>query len=93
MAQEESSEVVRVEEPDRQIISFRLTRDDLAKIGTIATRMQVTSGVNLAEPGAFTIRNHTFSVDEPGAFVIRNHNFSTKKPGAYTIRNFQFSEE
>lgn len=81
-----------LQEPQREIINFKLTSEDLERIGNVATRLQVTSGVNLAEPGAFTIRNHSFSLNEPGAFVIRNHNFSMDKPGAYTIRNFRFSE-
>lgn len=76
-----------------EIIQFTLTKDDLANINQVVTRMQVTAGVNLAEPGAFTIRNHTFDIDKPGAFTIRNHNFSTKEPGAYTIRNYRFSME
>jgi hypothetical protein len=91
MAEEEQT--AELAEAGREIISFKLTKDDLAKLGQVATRLQVTSGVNLAEPGAFTIRNHSFSVDDPGAFVIRNHNFSTEKPGAYTIRNFRFTEQ
>ena len=84
---------VRLPGPNREIISFKLTKDDLAQMGNVVNRLQVTSGVNVAEPGAFTIRNHSFNLDEPGAFVIRNHNFSTETPGAYTIRNFRFSEE
>lgn len=93
MAVDDEGQSVRIDQAEREIISFKLTREDLSNIGQVATRLQVTTGVNVAEPGAFTIRNHSFSVDEPGAFVIRNHNFSTKTPGAYTIRNYRFSEE
>jgi hypothetical protein len=74
-----------------EIISFKLNKEDLAKIGEVVTRLQVTSEVDITEPGAFTIRNHTFSTTEPGAFTIRNHTFNPKVPGAYTIRNYQFS--
>ena len=77
--------------PKTEIISFKLTKEDLENIDRIVTRLQVTSGLDIAEPGAFTIRNHSFSTDKPGAFTIRNHNFSTRSPGAYTIRNYQFS--
>jgi hypothetical protein len=91
MAQEEKT--LGVDQPETEVISFKLTKDDLARIGEVANRLQVTSGVNLAEPGAFTIRNHSFNTREPGAFVIRNHNFSTQAPGAYTIRNFRFAEQ
>jgi hypothetical protein len=76
-----------------EIISFKLTKEDLAKIGEVVTRLQVTSGIDVAQPGAFTIRNHSFNPDKPGAFTIRNHNFSTREPGAYTIRNYQFSSK
>ncbi len=93
MAQDESQKTARLSKADREIISFKLTKDDLAQIGAVATRLQVTPGVNLAEPGAFTIRNHSFTTDSPGAFVIRNHNFSMERPGAYTIRNFRFSSD
>ena len=76
----------------RQIISFKLTKDDLASIGEVVTRLQVTtSGVDPSQPGAFTIRNHSFNPAAPGAFTIRNHNFNAASPGAYTIRNYQFS--
>lgn len=76
----------------RQIISFRLSKDDLASIGEVVTRLQVTtSGVDPTQPGAFTIRNHSFNPASPGAFTIRNHNFNASSPGAYTIRNYQFS--
>jgi len=76
-----------------EIIRFKLTKEDLANISRVVTRLQVTSGAGIAEPGAFTIRNHSFSTTEPGAFTIRNHNFSIKAPGAYTIRNYQFSSK
>ena len=76
----------------RQIISFKLNTDDLASIGEVVTRLQVTAtGVDPSQPGAFTIRNHSFNPDKPGAFTIRNHNFNAANPGAYTIRNYQFS--
>ena len=75
-----------------QVISFKLSREDLASIGEVVTRLQVTaSGVDPSQPGAFTIRNHSFNPDKPGAFTIRNHNFNAASPGAYTIRNYQFS--
>lgn len=74
----------------RDIISFELSKDDFDVMSKIIPRMEVTAGVNITEPGAFTIRNHSFSAECPGAFVIRNHNFSTSKPGAYTIRNYRF---
>ena len=46
----------------RQIISFKLTKDDLASIGEVVTRLQVTtSGVDPSQPGAFTIRNHNLN--------------------------------
>jgi hypothetical protein len=81
-------------EAPREIISFKLNKQDLASIGAVVTRLQVTaSGVNTTQPGAFTIRNHSFNPDRPGAFTIRNHNFNTQTPGAYTIRNYQFSAE
>jgi hypothetical protein len=72
------------------IISFELSKSDFEVMSKIIPRMEVTAGVNIAEPGAFTIRNHSFSAERPGAFVIRNHNFSTAKPGAYAIRNYRF---
>lgn len=73
-----------------EVISFNLQQEDLAAMSDVVKRMEVTAGVNIAEPGAFTIRNHSFNTDKPGAFVIRNHNFSVDKPGAYTIRNYKF---
>jgi hypothetical protein len=76
-----------------EIISFTLHKEDLAKIGEVVSRLEVTSGVDVANPGAFTIRNHSFSTTTPGAFTIRNHTFNTKTPGAYTIRNYQFSSK
>ncbi len=75
------------------IISFELTKSDFDVMAKIIPRMEVTAGVNVAEPGAFTIRNHSFSAERPGAFVIRNHNFSTSKAGAYTIRNYRFESK
>ena len=76
----------------RQIISFKLNKEDLANIGQVVTRLEVTAtGVDPSQPGAFTIRNHSFNPDSPGAFTIRNHNFNAQSPGAYTIRNYQFS--
>ena len=78
---------------DRDVISFKLEKDDLERMAGIVTRIQVTSVVDVANPGAFTIRNHSFSTTEPGAFTIRNHSFSTTTPGAYTIRNYQFSKK
>ncbi|MGY4197845.1 hypothetical protein [Bradyrhizobium sp. USDA 4520] len=72
------------------VISFELTKEDFDVMSKIIPRMEVAAGVNIAEPGAFTIRNHSFSTERPGAFVIRNHNFSINKPGAYTIRNYRF---
>lgn len=89
---EEYGKEVRVgSSPQREIISFKLGKDDLTKVGAIVTRLQVTASGDVNQPGAFTIRNHTFNADAPGAFTIRNHNFNAKTPGAYTIRNFQFS--
>ena len=76
-----------------EVISFKLTPDDFDAMSRISARMNVQSGVDIAAPGAFTIRNHSFKSEEPGAFVIRNHNFSTEKPGAYTIRNFRFERD
>lgn len=80
-------------EASREIISFKLNKQDLTSIGAVVTRLQVTGAVDPARPGAFTIRNHSFNPNAPGAFTIRNHNFSTQTPGAYTIRNYQFSAE
>ncbi|MEA2823028.1 MAG: hypothetical protein QOJ86_5032 [Bradyrhizobium sp.] len=74
----------------RDIISFELSKQDFDVMSKIIPRMEVTAGVNVAQPGAFTIRNHSFSPEKPGAFVIRNHNFSLDKPGAYAIRNYRF---
>lgn len=68
-----------------------LSKEDLAKIGDIVTRLQVTTAVDPSKPGAFVIRNHSFSKEKPGAFTIRNHSFSLEGTGAYTIRNYQFS--
>ena len=87
------SEEVALEKPYTEVISFKLNKDDLQKIGEIVTRLQVTSGIDVTKPGAFTIRNHSFSTTEPGAFTIRNHSFNTKAPGAYTIRNYQFKSK
>jgi hypothetical protein len=79
---------------NREIMSFKLNKDDLAHIGEVVSRLNVTSsGVDVANPGAFTIRNHTFNTKEPGAFTIRNHTFDVQKPGAYAIRNYQFSSK
>ncbi len=75
------------------IISFELTKQDFEVMSKIIPRMEVTAGVDIAQPGAFTIRNHSFSTERPGAFVIRNHNFSMAKPGAYTIRNYRFESK
>lgn len=75
----------------REIISFKLSREDLAKIGDVVTRLQVTHAADPSKPGAFTIRNHSFNAASPGAFTIRNHAFDASTPGAYTIRNYQFS--
>jgi len=74
-----------------EVIRFQLEADDLKEMADVVTRMEVTAGVDIAQPGAFTIRNHTFNTSDPGAFAIRNYNFSTKKPGAFTIRNFRFT--
>lgn len=76
-----------------EIISFKLNKEDLAKIGQVVSRVQVTTGVDVSNPGAFVIRNHSFNPSEPGAFTIRNHAFSVETPGAYTIRNYQFSRK
>lgn len=73
-----------------EVISFQLEPSDLSAMKDVAARLTVSAGVNIAEPGAFTIRNHSFNTEKPGAFVIRNHNFSIEKPGAYTIRNYRF---
>lgn len=77
---------------NRQIISFKLSKTDLASIGEVVSKLEVTAtGADPSQPGAFTIRNHSFNPDSPGAFTIRNHNFNAASPGAYTIRNYQFS--
>lgn len=79
---------------NRDIISFKLTKEDLASVGEVVSRLNVTAGAaDTNNAGAFTIRNHVFNAKEPGAFTIRNHNFDTQKPGAYTIRNYQFSSK
>jgi hypothetical protein len=75
------------------VVSFNLPPDAFDTVSRIASRMTVNAGVDIAVPGAFTIRNHSFKNEEPGAFVIRNHNFRTDKPGAYTIRNYRFERE
>ena len=75
----------------KEVISFKLSREDLAKIGEVVTRLQVTHSSDPSKPGAFTIRNHSFNANSPGAFTIRNHAFDAGSPGAYTIRNYQFS--
>ena len=77
-----------------EIISFKLSREDLEGINQVVTRLQVTSScVDTSSPGAFTIRNHSLNPEKPGAFTIRNHIFDAKSPGAYTIRNYQFSQK
>lgn len=81
----------QINAPKAEIISFNLAREDLAAIGEVVSRLQVTTGVDVEHPGAFVIRNHSFSTTAPGAFVIRNHVFDRSRPGAYTIRNYQFS--
>ena len=75
------------------VISFELEKEDLKQMHKLAKSMEVSAGVNIAEPGAFTIRNHSFDTKGPSAFVIRNHSFSIDKPGAYTIRNFRFDQK
>ena len=40
--------------------------------------MKLTTNINVKEPSAFTIRNHSFSVKAPSAFTIRNHSFLKK---------------
>jgi hypothetical protein len=80
-----------IREAKPEVIRFKLNENDLEEMADVVTRMEVTAGVDIAQPGAFTIRNHSFKTDEPGAFAIRNYNFSTKKPGAFTIRNYRFS--
>ena len=78
-------------DPVTSVISFKMNQEDFDRMSDIVTSLQITSGVDLTNPGAFTIRNHSFSTTEPGAFTIRNHSFSAAAPGAYTIRNFRFS--
>lgn len=80
-----------VQESHREILSFKLSKEDLASIGKAVGKLAVSSAVSTAEPGAFTIRNHSFSTETPGAFTIRNHTFNTRAPGPFTIRNYQFS--
>jgi hypothetical protein len=80
-----------VAKSDRKVLSFKLSKADLAVMGRAVGKLAITSEVNTAEPGAFTIRNHSFSTDQPGAFTIRNHSFNTRAPGPFTIRNYQFS--
>ena len=75
------------------VVSFKLPADAFESVARIASRMTVTAGVDVAAPGAFTIRNHSFKSEKPGAFVIRNHTFRTDRPGAYTIRNYRFERE
>ncbi len=73
-----------------EVISFALAPEEFEALSRVAARVSVTSGTDIASPGAFTIRNHSFQSEGPGAFVIRNHNFSMEHPSAYTIRNFRF---
>ena len=76
---------------DREVLSFKLSKPDLAAMGKAVGKLHVTPDVDTDRPGAFTIRNYSFSKDEPGAFTIRNYSFSTQAPGPFTIRNYQFS--
>lgn len=80
-----------LKDAQREILSFKLTKADLAIMGKAVGRLEVTHNVNPDSPGAFMIRNHSFSTDQPGAFTIRNYAFDAKSPGAFTIRNYQFS--
>ncbi|MDB5934649.1 MAG: hypothetical protein JWQ01_1993 [Massilia sp.] len=80
-----------VEKSHREVLTFKLSREDLALMGKAVGKLAVTTDVDTSAPGAFTIRNHSFSTDKPGAFTIRNHSFNTQSPGAFTIRNYQFS--
>jgi len=80
-----------LKDAQREIISFKLNRTDLAIMGKAVGKLQVTHDVDPDRPGAFMIRNHSFSTDQPGAFTIRNYSFDAKAPGAFTIRNYQFS--
>lgn len=75
------------------VVTFTLPPNEFDSISRIASRMTVDAGVDVAQPGAFTIRNHSFKNEEPDAFVIRNHNFRVDRPGAYTIRNYRFERE
>jgi hypothetical protein len=77
----------------REVLSFKLSRADLASMGKAVAKLEIASEFSTTEPGAFTIRNHSFSTEAPGAFTIRNHSFSTRNPGAFTIRNYQFSSQ
>ena len=77
----------------RDILTFKLSPTDLAAMGKAVAKLQLKSEYLTTEPGAFTIRNHSFGTDSPGAFTIRNHSFSAKDPGAFTIRNYQFSSQ
>lgn len=80
-----------VKDSHREIMSFKLNKADLAAMGKAVGKLQVMPEVDVANPGAFTIRNHSFSTDQPGAFAIRNYSFSTQSPGPFTIRNYQFT--
>ena len=80
-----------VKDSHREILSFKLNKADLAAMGKAVGKLQITPEVDVSSPGAFTIRNHSFSTDQPGAFVIRNYSFNTQSPGPFTIRNYQFS--
>jgi len=79
-----------VKAADPEVITFELAPEEFENLSRISARLDVQAGVDIAKPGAFTIRNHSFEAQKPGAFVIRNHNFSVDKPGAYTIRNYRF---
>ena len=76
-----------------EVLTFELSKEDLAAISGLVDKIQVTSQPDPSKPGAFIIRNHSFKTDKPGAFVIRNHNFSTDRPGAYTIRNYKLESK
>lgn len=80
-----------LKDEQREILSFKLTKADLALMGKAVGKLEVTHNVDPENPGAFMIRNHAFSTDQPGAFTIRNYSFDAKSPGAFTIRNYQFS--
>ena len=77
----------------RKIISFELSKEDIMAMGAAVGRMQITGEFSPTDPGAFTIRNHTFSTEKPGAFTIRNYTFNTTEPSAFTIRNYAFSSK